>query len=292
MLRTFLALSLFFLGISASAAPRVVATILPIHSLAAGVMEGVAQPELLLPPGASPHNYALLPSDARRLAEADIVIWIGGELERFLQKPLQALASRAVVLEISALPGLTLLGTDGHDHGHEAGSYDPHLWLDPGNAIHIVDAVSQHLIELDPDNAEVYRNNAAKRTTQLHSLGQDLRKALEPVRTQPFLVFHDAYRYIEHRYGLNGAGALTLNLDRPPGARTISTARAKVEQLGVRCIFREPQFEPRLAEAVARGSDVRIGVLDPIGADVPPGPDAYAQLMWNIANSLVDCLSK
>lgn len=289
MPRLFLALSLLLTALSTNAAPKVVVTILPIHSLVAGVMEGVAQPELLLPPGTSPHSHALLPSDARRLAEADAVVWVGSELEHFLQKSLNTLATKAVVLEVSTLPGLTLLDNATDDHGH-SGDHDPHLWLDPDNAIHMIKAISQLLIRLDPANAEAYRNNAATRTAQLLALDQELRTILEPIRAHPYLVFHDAYRYFERHYGLNGAGALTINPSRPPGGRTIKAARVKIDALKVRCIFREPQFEPRLAEAVARGSDVKIGVLDPIGANVPPGPEAYAQLMRNIAESLRECL--
>jgi len=291
MLHLALAFGLIIFSLTATAAPRVVTTILPLHSLAAGVMEGVAQPELLLPPGASPHHYALLPSDARQLSEADVIIWIGGELEHFLQKSLQSLANKAVLLEVSTLPQLDILQTSENHHGHGSETLDPHLWLDPTNASHIVKAISQLLSELDPSNAQIYRDNADQRMAQLQALDQELRSMLLPIRTQPFLVFHDAYRYLERRYGLTNAGALTFNLDRPPGGRTISRARAKVAEHGIRCIFREPQFEPRLAEAVARGSEVRIGVLDPIGADLPPGPEAYAELLRAIANSLVSCLS-
>lgn len=291
MSRLALAFGLIFFSLTAAATPRVVTTILPLHSLAAGVMEGVAQPELLLPPGASPHHYALLPSDARQLSEADVIIWIGGELEHFLQKSLQSLANKAVLLEVSALPQLDILQTSENHQGHGNETLDPHLWLDPINASHIIKAISQLLSELDPSNAQIYRDNTDQRIAQLQTLDQELRSMLLPIRTQPFLVFHDAYRYLERRYGLTNAGALTFNLDRPPGGRTISRARAKVAERGIRCIFREPQFEPRLAEAVARGNEVRIAVLDPIGADLPPGPEAYAELLRAIANSLVSCLS-
>lgn len=282
------------------AAPRTVVTILPAHSLVAGVMEGVGEPDLLLPPGASPHSYALLPSDARTLTQADLIVWVGAGLEQFLQKPLQTLASRASRLELASVPGLSLLATsttDAHHHGDGTAAdtghqHDPHLWLDPLNAIRIIEAVAQQLAKLDPDNATTYQHNAERRKAQLLALDAELQSLLEPVRTVPFLVFHDAYRYFEQRYGLSKVGALTLNPERPPGARTVAAARERVRELGIRCVFREPQFEPTLAETVVRGTTARIGVLDPIGVDVPPGPDAYARLLRNLGDSLVSCLSR
>lgn len=280
-----------------AAAPNVVVTIAPVHSLVAGVMQGVGEPRLLLPPGASPHSYALLPSDARALAQADVVVWIGEGLETFLRKPLRTLAADAASVQLSALPGLILLESDGgHRHGggqtHDPHRHDPHLWLDPRNAARIVDAVQARLSEVDPDHAAAYRANAHRQQARLQALDREILAAVAPVRGLPYLVFHDAYRYFERRYGLRHMGALTLNPERPPGPRTVVAARDRIRELGIRCVFREPQFEPGIAQTVVRGTDARIGTLDPIGADLPPGPDAYPQLMRNLTRSLLDCLAR
>lgn len=290
-----LLIPLLLLSLGANAAPRVVVTILPVHSLVAAVMEGVGEPRLLLPAGASPHSYALLPSDAQALTEADLIVWVGPDLEPFLQKSLRTLARRAATMQLTALPDLTLLGTDPqHVHaGHEGGDHrhDPHLWLDPVNAMAIVEAVQAQLAALDPANTDVYRANAERQQQRLHALDRELQAATAPLQGMRFLVFHDAYRYFTERYGLASIGALTLSPDRLPGARTVAAARDRIRRGQVRCVFREPQFEPSIAEAIVRGTGARVGTLDPIGADLLPGPDAYIQLLRNLASSLHACLA-
>ena len=294
--RILISLLLLLVQLPLFAAPRVVATIQPLHALAAGVMEGVAEPQLLLPPGASPHSYALTPSQAQALAQADLVVWVGSGLEQFLAKPLRTLAAKADSLELARLDSIKLLAaTPGHAHdgsGHDPADYDPHLWLDVGNAERLLAALAERLAALDPAHAETYRRNAQRRMAQLQRLDAALQRQLEPVQAVPFMVFHDAYRYFTQRYGLFEATALTLNPERPPGARAVIQARQQVSDLKVRCIFSEPQFEPGLAEAVARGSGARIAVLDPIGAAIPPGPEAYPELLRRLATALSDCLSE
>lgn len=282
------------------AAPQVVVSIRPVHSLVAAVMEGVGTPRALLPGGASPHTYALKPSDARALSRADVVFWIGPGLENFLARPLATLAGRARVVTLAEAPGLTLLparqggvwAEDGdieHDHDH-AGT-DPHLWLDPVNASAMVAAAVAALAEADPPHADAYRANGARAAARLAELDRELAARLAPLGDRPFVVFHDAYRYLEHRYGLRAVGAVAVSPERPPGARRLGELRRRIAELGGACVFREPQFPPRLAEVLAEGAPVRPGVLDPIGADLPEGPDLYPALMRRNAAALVACLA-
>lgn len=281
------------------AAPQVVASIGPIHSLTAAVMEGVAEPRRLIPAGASPHTYSLLPSDARALRGADLVVWVGPTLESFLVKPLQELARDARVLQLSELEGLTLLEPreldewahehTEDDHGHE-NNIDPHLWLDPLNAIRIGEAVAEALIAVDPSRTDTYRRNAGQLKQRLLKLHQEIEAAVKPVRQQPFVVFHDAYHYFEHRYGLHAAAAITVSPDQRPGVRRLAEIRSRIEKLDARCVFREPQFEPALVRTVVEGTGARVGTLDPEGAELEPGPDAYFKLMRELTKNLVKCL--
>jgi zinc transport system substrate-binding protein len=280
--------------------PRVVASIGPVHSLTAAVMQGVAEPRLLLPSGASPHTYSLLPSDARALHSADLVIWVGPALESFLGKALQELASDARVLQLTELESLSLLeprGLDEWTHGHAeedhapAEAVEPHLWLDPLNAVRIGAAVADALAVLDSARADTYRRNAAQLRQRLLALHQKIEAAVAPVRERPFIVFHDAYHYFEHRYGLRAAGAITVSPDQRPGPRRLAEIRARIGTLGARCVFREPQFEPGLVRTVVEGTGARIGTLDPEGADIDPGPEAYFKLMNSLTEELVSCLS-
>ena len=259
-------------------APRVVVSIAPLHSLIAGVMAGVAAPTLLVPGGASPHGGALRPSDARALQAADVVFWVGPGLERFLEKPLATLTGRARVIALAEMLGLD-----------EA---DPHVWLDPANARAMVETAATVLAEADPGNADAYRANAARLRARLDALDRDLAARLAPVRDVPYLVFHDAYRHFEARYGLTRVGAVARNPEIPPGARRLSHIRRLISESGVACLFTEPRSPPALARAVTGGAPVRIAVLDPLGAALAPGPEAYFALMRALADDLAACLRR
>ena len=180
-------------------------------------------------------------------------------------------------------------GEHGHDHAH--GGMDAHVWLDPANAGAIVRAVAAELAELDPANRAAYEANAGRVLARLDALDLELRDRLEPVRGVPFMVFHDAYQYLERRYGLNAVGSVTPGPERQPGAQHLREVRARIQELGARCVFSEPQFEPRLVATVIEGTDARAGVLDPEGGATEPGPDAYFDLMRANADALVGCLS-
>ncbi|AMV70949.1 zinc ABC transporter substrate-binding protein ZnuA [Desulfuromonas carbonis] len=304
-LRLLLLLALFTPAASAVAAPQVVVTIKPLHALVAGVMAGVGTPTLLIPGAGSPHSYSLRPSDARELSRADLVVRISEDFETFLNRPLATLAAKARVLSVATLPGLKLLpareggvwesaahhgeGTGADRHGH--GELNLHLWLDPTNAEMIVAGVSALLAEIDPGNAESYRANAGHLRQRLTALDQELRKQLQAVAGLPYIVFHDAFPYFEARYGLSPAGAISVSPERTPGARRLSEIRNRIKQVGARCVFSEPQFEPRLATLLTAGTGARTGILDPLGADLAAGPEAYFTLLRTLAANLVTGLS-
>jgi len=284
----------------AAAEPQVVATIPPIHSLVAGVMADIGQPHLLVKGGASPHTYALRPSDAEMLGHADVIFWVGDGLENFLVRPLAALGGGADVVALSTAPGLRLLATreggvweeDEHEHetDHKHDATDPHIWLDPANAQAMVGAIVAALSRRDPAHAQAYAANGARMSDRLANLRGEIGALLAPVADRPFLVFHDAYQYFETAFGLSAVGAIAVSPERPPGARRLGELRDRVQAVGVRCVFREPQFTPRLAETLADGTGARIGVLDPLGADIKAGPDLYFRLIRGDAEALKGCL--
>ena len=294
--------ALLFAPLFACAAqPVVVASIKPVHALVAGVMQGVGEPLLLISGGASPHEYSLKPSDARALGAAQVVFWIGPELESFLVKPLANTPTARSVTLLDA-PGVTLLplraggAWEAHDHDHDhdhdpAASRDVHLWLDPVNAAAMVRQMAAVLGAADPARQAEYARNGAALVERLDRLNQQLASALAPVREQPYLVFHDAYQYFERRYGLNAVGSVVLKPEQRPGAKRVADIQARVRERKVRCVFGEPQFQPALVETIIAGSDARRGVLDPLGADLPAGPDAYFQLLQGLAEALRGCLS-
>lgn len=279
---------------AASAAPRVVASILPLHSLVAGVMQGVGQAELLLDRQQTPHSFSLRPSDARRLHEADILFWIGPALERPLQRLLQGTVGVQSTAMVDA-PGVQLLAMrsadhDGHDHGHSGSDHsDPHIWLSPVNAGAMVTHIATVLVELDPGNAMRYRSNATRMQQQLTALDSELRAMLGGLQ-QRFAVFHDAYGYLEQLYGLHSTGSVTTHPERRPGAAHLRALRGRLVSDKVSCLFSEPQFDPRMVDRLSDGLNIRHAVLDPLGSRLDPGPQAYFELMRQIATTLHNCL--
>ena len=285
--------------------PNVVVSIKPIHSLVTGVMQGVAEPSLLIKGGGSPHGYVMRPSEARAMANADLVVWVGHSLEGFLEKPLKTLAKNARSLELLDELSEELLpfrsddewndDKDEHGHGHDHHNHgeddaNPHLWLNPKLAQKIVMQMAQALSEIDPDNKDRYASNAETLTKRLTELDESLSAKLAPVKEQPYIVFHDAYQYFEDAYHLNPVGTLTVDPERKPGAKRILEIREKIKSSGAVCVFSEPQFEPRLIATLTEGTKVRTGVLDPLGADLPVGAESYFLLMNNLADNLVEGL--
>ncbi|MBB4264854.1 zinc ABC transporter substrate-binding protein [Roseospira visakhapatnamensis] len=328
----------------------VVASIKPIHALVAAVMGDVGTPHLIVKGGASPHTASLRPSDAAALESADVVVWVGPTLERFLVGPVETLGDTAASLRLETLDGLTRLPMrlggpfekhvhghdhdhdhdhdhaathdthdhghdhaathDTHDHGHDhaathdddhhhdhdheaappADRADPHLWLDPVNARVMVAAIADTLAEADPTHAETYRANAAATIARLDTLVADLSAELAPVADVPFVVFHDAYQYFEHRFGVRAVGSVVVSPETSPGAARLADIRDRLRDQGAVCVFAEPQFEPRLVRVVVEGTEARAGVLDPLGADLPAGPDFYERLIRGLADSLRACL--
>ena len=303
-------LSLALLAGPALAAPQVVATIKPLHALVAGVMEGVATPQLLIEGAASPHGFSMRPSDAAKLESADMVFWIGEGLETFLEGPLDTLAGDATKVEMMAVEGMTLLplregglfeahthehdgeqGDQHHDHDHEHGAVDAHIWLDPDNARLMVAAIAEALIAADPDNAEAYDANGMALSARLDTLSAGIDAQLEPVRGKPFFVFHDAYHAFEHRFDIEATGSFTVNPEIAPGAGRLTEIRAVVAETGAACLFAEPQFSPQMIATVAEGTGAKIGTLDPLGAEIADGPELYFTLIETMATSLLDCLA-
>lgn len=288
---------------SAHAAPRVVVTVKPLHSLVAGVMAGVGVPELIIRGAGSPHTYNLKPSEARLLDGAQVVFWIGESLETFMAAPLAALGSRARVVALLHAPGVApLRGRGGgpweeHPGSEAAGAgehvdatYDGHLWLDPAKAQVIARTVAAVLGESDPAQRERYADNADRMIARIAVLDAELGGTLAPVRDVPYVVFHDAYQYFETHFALRAVGSVTVSPERTPGARRIREIREKIRSLGARCIFSEPQFPSAILGTLLEGTGTRTGTLDPLGADLPPGPEAYFTLMRALGSSLASCL--
>jgi len=293
------------------AGPKVVVSIAPLQSLVAAVTQGISEVEVLIPAGQSPHVFALRPSDRRKISEADLLVWVGPGLEQGIVQSISHVPeSRLVTLEevegIHWLPArvggnFEKRRRHGHgDHGHaqydrgqshSPDERDPHIWLSPANAQLIVQSVADGLSAVDPANAQRYRQNADETLARLETLETTLQARLEPVRDRPFIVFHDAFQYFEHAFGLTAVGSVTVSPEHAPSVRRVAELRDRIEQLGAVCVFSEPQFPPRLVETLVEGTSARSGILDPLGIDLGGTPDAYFQLLERLADSMLQCLN-
>ncbi|WP_127555018.1 zinc ABC transporter substrate-binding protein [Saccharospirillum alexandrii] len=281
--------------------PRVLVSIAPLHSLVAQVMEGVAEPALVYEASQSPHSSAMTPRQLKAVVEADVLFWIGPELETALARLLPRLSDNAQAFELHDFDaGMTLLpmretlfsvpGT-GDDHGHDHGDIDPHFWLSLDNAQRFVDFVEARLVEQDPDNRDRYRSNAEQARIRLDTLGEQLNDRLSTSRDTPYILFHDGFQYFEHDQDLNGLGALVLNPDIPPGPRTIARLRDMAAPLERVCLFREPQYSERwLMPLVDNLDKATLGTIDPLGQLSEPGTGLYADMMLRLASDLAACL--
>ena len=303
-------LATLLLSTSALAAPRVIASIVPVHSIVASVMGDVGTPELLLSGKNSEHTASLSPQQLSDLGKADAVFMIGSGLEHKLG---QVSGGDSVngkkFFTLSEAPGIKTLkireggkfevheheeeeheGEEHDDHDEAILKFDPHVWLDPENAKAMTNAVAAELGKIDPEHAKTYEANAAAYVASLDQLTADISAETKPIQNKPFIVFHDAYQYFEKRFGLTAVGSISDISAAAPSAKRLNEIRGKLEETKALCVFREPQFDAKYVTVVLEGSQARQGVLDPIGYDITPGPKAYAELLTRLAKGARDCL--
>ncbi|BCQ66092.1 zinc transport system substrate-binding protein [Pseudomonas protegens] len=292
--------SLFAIG-SAQAEVRVLTSIKPLQLIAAAVQDGVAVPEVLLPPGASPHNYALRPSDVRKVQSVDLLYWIGPDMEGFLPRVLKGRSLPSVAVQ--DLPGMKLRhfaedshshaeDADEHDHDHRPGTLDAHLWLSPVNARVIATRMAADLSAADPANAARYQSNLKAFSERLDALDARLKARLAGIAGKSYFVFHEAFDYFEDAYGLKHAGVFSVAAEVQPGAQHVAAMRARLQQVGKTCVFSEPPLRPRLAETLVAGLPVKLAELDALGGYTPATAQGYEQVLEKLGNDLAGCLEQ
>lgn len=268
--------------------PRVVADIAPVHSLLAQVMAGVAEPALLLDGSANPHDMQMRPSQARLLARADLVVWIGPALSPWLASALEGLSLADQIVLLDAPQDAA--HDDDEDHHHHGP--DPHVWLSPANARAWVTLFADDLAARDPGNAATYRANAARAEAALTDLEADIAARLAPYQGAEIVTLHDAFGHFADSFGIEIAGTLRPSDATAPSVAATVALKALVAEHGVTCAFAEPGFDPDLLTAIAGETGLRTGTLDATGALQVPGPGHYAATLTALANELARCLGE
>jgi zinc transport system substrate-binding protein len=286
---------------TAQADVRVLTSIKPLQLIAAAVQDGVAVPEVLLPPGASPHNYALRPSDVRRVQDVDLLYWIGPDMETFLPRVLNGRSKATVAVQ--SLPGMHLRhfvassdhhdddgDDDEHDHDHRPGSVDAHLWLSTVNARVIAAKMAADLSQADPANAARYDSNVKAFDARMDALDAKIKQRVAGIANKKYFVFHEAFDYFEEAYGIQHAGVFAVSHEVQPGAQHVAAMRARLAEYGKTCVFSEPPLRPKLADTLSAGLPVKLAELDGLGGYTPATAQGYEQLLSKLADDLAGCL--
>ena len=314
LMSIFAAVLLAMAAVSARAADGkldVVVSIKPIHGLVAGVRQGVAPPHLLLNDQQSPHHFALKPSQARLLQQADLVFWVDSSLETPMPALLAGLAPHAKTIRLMADKGLVRHkntnwdrtkgddhkghddhdGHDGHDDHERGHRVNPHIWLDLDNARRMVWSIATTLSAVDRDHAAIYASNAANLDKRISALLAEAKQQFAGIKQNRFIVQHDAFIYIERQFDLPRGLVIAPDHDTPPGTAHLQHLRDLVAAGVVSCIFDEPQGASHQIDIVASTSTVRRATLDAIGVGRPAGPDLFFDMMRANYSAFAACLA-
>lgn len=306
------ALSTALVTFAGAANAEILASIRPLGFIASSIADGVTQTQILVPPGASPHDYNLKLSDIQKVKSADLVLWIGEDVDSFLTKSVSQLEGKNV-LTISELNELAPLlskaahhhhdesehhhhhehGIDAHGHHHEEQNdleINWHVWYSPEISRIVAQKVADKLTVQFPNKQERIARNLAEFNRTLSLQSDKIKAQLAPFNDKGFFVFHDAYGYFNDAYGLNQTGYFTINPLVAPGAKTLAHIKEEITEHRVRCLFTEPQFTPKVVESLSKNADVNVGRLDPMGEAVELGPNSYANFLQFTADSYAECL--
>lgn len=301
--RMFLAAAILSSGAVFSTQAAVLASVRPLGFIASAIADGVMPTQVLLPDGASPHDFALRPSDIQRIRSADLVVWVGPEMEAFMTKSAAQLPPirQVAIATLPAVKPLLMKGSDddehdeAHEHEHEAdehrhGEYNMHVWLSPEIAREAAIEIHNKLAELVPQKKQQLDVNLARFEDGLTKTDKNIGTMLQPVQGKGYFVFHDAYGYFEKHFGLSPRGHFTINPEIQPGAQRLHLIRTQLVEQKATCVFAEPQFRPAVITAVAQGTKVRMGTLDPLGSSIALGADSYVNFLSQLANQYLSCL--
>lgn len=293
LFRLIIAITLLVAPLARAEAPRVVTSIAPLQGLVADIMTGVGTPELLLAEPISPHDFALRPSQAKAISDADVLFYIGQNMEPWLDKALKSRSDNGFVIALGNVPSLNHLeareldefGEHHEEHDHELESvYDPHLWLDPENVLIWLDIITGALEIADPDNKESFRANLERTRNDIIEATNNVRRSLAPLEGNELIVTHDSIQYFEAAFSLNVIGAFSASDGQTAGARSLNSL---LDKLGPNtCIVEDITHPSRIATNLP--DNIKHVAIDPMGYN-QLGEGYYPRLLTTLAQSLLEC---
>lgn len=290
--------------------PTVLATIKPLHSLASAVTDGISEVQLLIGSNTSPHLFQIKPSHIRSVIDADVVVWAGEGVERFLPSMMEKFNEPATLLEMAELDGaivhksrstrevkdlatMTKAESESNEgHAHPAhGNIDYHLWLDPHNALLLVDKLAIVLAEKDAANAERYLSNAALYKKRLDATAEEVRNLLTGTSAGRYLVYHDSLQYLEKAFGLGRALVVTAQPQVQAGGKRLRELHKEVADIKPRCLIAEPQFRSPVLKILAEELGLQAAAVDPLAIEFNAGADLYHDWLIDTATTLAECFA-
>ena len=291
------------LPVSVQAAPVVATTIKPLQFIAAAITEDITEPQVLVPEGQSYHHFIVRPSTIRLLREADLVVWVGPELETYLADTIDDFARETV--QALSLPGLNVhylpdVETDGAadvpesgqhagHHHHGVSGIDPHVWLNTNNAEQIATVLAERLSVIDPENAAQYANNLQEFQSELQSTRETVTQQLQPYIGEPYAVYHDAFQYFEQEFGLSHQLVIANSDEVQPGVRKLMSLRNSFASQALACLMEDvTSQEATINTALGQVQLARIKA-DTTGQNLTATPDAYIELISNLGLAFAQC---
>lgn len=302
---------------------NIVATIPPMGALALPFVSDEDEITVILSAGQTPHGFQMRPSHRFQLEQADIILAVGSGVDGWADKVLKSMPEKVIWMQ--NLPGLVKIDQRNdakwpkhhhdekheHEHEHEAEhehkhseslvndaktltgkpdfKQDPHIWLSPVNGRLMAQAIAQKLSQTTPKRTAEIEQSLKIWLADLQAVEAQTRQDLQSVKAQPFIVLHDAFQYYEKHFGLNGVGAIQINPELKPSLQKVLTLREQIQQQGVVCVFKEPQFPEKQVAYVVQDLAVNIGQLDPLGRQARLQP--YLTLLQNLSDSFKRCLA-
>jgi ABC-type Zn uptake system ZnuABC Zn-binding protein ZnuA len=230
-----------------------------------------------------PHDYALTPGDMKKIASADLFVANGLGMEEFLGEPVRRANPKIRIVE-TARAVLPIHGGNGH------GDVNPHTWVSPENAILQVREIEKALSAARPADARAFRRNADAYVSRLSALAEEFTAASKTFRRRNIVTFHNVFGYLARDAGLTVVGEIETAPGQEPSAGELRKLSRTIRERKVPAVFSEPQYSPKLAEALAREAGVPVRVLDPV-ATGSPALTAYEDAMRRNLSTLKEALS-
>ena len=306
----------------ASTSPKIVATTKPLHSIASIVLDGIAKPTLLVSGEVDPHHFHLRPSHMKLLKNADIVVFLGGDLESYIPDALDAIKlDSSKQLEMISLEKMIQLpyrkeasnhkthedshhghghhGHGHHGHGHHSdknskqSNIDPHFWLNTENARTMAQAMAQKFSDMLPEHRKKIEDNINLFYKEINKLDEEIKLKLQEVAGSPtgYITYHDAYYYFEEQFSIQGySGSIVSAATHTTSAKRVRNLQEKIKEGTVQCILVEKAGYKKIANLFPEQENLRHVTIDPAGISLSEGKSLYYKLIEQMRDGFINCL--